>query len=187
MWEQWITTYGYFALFLGAMVEGEAVLILAGYSIARGYLHPLPTYLVAVAGAGVADAFYFWIGRSFGARLVRSFPRMRPLRARATLFMRRNGHTAAFLVRFAYGLRMVLPTMIGALRMRPAIFHIFASIAALCFAAIYLGIGYLFGQAIERLLIRVTGWETVLVVGVLIAGALAVAIREWRLYHNSPE
>lgn len=187
MWENWITNYGYVALFLGAMIEGEAVLILAGYSLARGYLAPLPTYLVAVAGAAVADALYFWLGRLAGARLIRSFPRLRPLRARATLIVRRNGHTAAFLTRFAYGLRLVLPMMIGALRMRPVIFHIFAGIAALCFAALYLGSGYLFGQAIGRLLARVSGWETIIVVGVLALGAVILAIREWRLYHAKPE
>jgi membrane protein DedA with SNARE-associated domain len=184
MWEHWIATYGYFALFLGTMLEGEAVLIIAGYSLARGYLDPAPTYLVAVSAAATADAMYFWLGRSFGARMVRAFPRLRPLRARATLFVRRNGHTAAFLSRFAYGLRLVLPMMIGALRMRPAIFHIFAALAAVCFAAVYLCVGYLFGQAIATLIGRVSAWETAIVVGVLLLGILAVAYRDWRIYRS---
>lgn len=187
MWEHWITTYGYFALFAGAMLEGEAVLILAGYSVARGYLDPVTAYLVAVSGAATADAGYFWLGRRFGGRLIRSFPRLRPIRARATLLMRRNGHTAAFLARFAYGLRLVLPIMIGALRMRPAIFHIFAGIAAVCFGGVYLGIGYLFGEAIERFLVQVTGRETALILGVLAIGLLLVVVRQWRLYHAESE
>jgi membrane protein DedA with SNARE-associated domain len=184
MWANWIASYGYLALFLGTMLEGEAVLIIAGYSLARGYLDPVPTYLVAVCGAATADATYFWLGRSFGARMVRAFPRLRPLRARATLFVRRNGHTAAFLSRFAYGLRLVLPMMIGALRMRPAIFHIFAALGAICFAAVYLCVGYLFGQAIATLIGRVSAWETAIVVGVLLLGVLAVAYRDWRIYHS---
>jgi membrane protein DedA with SNARE-associated domain len=187
MWEHWITNYGFIALFLGAMLEGEAVLILAGYSVARGYLPPLPTFFVAVAGAATADSFYFWLGRRFGAKLIRSFRRLRPLRARATLFVRRKGHAAVFLARFAYGLRFVLPTIMGAIRIRPGIFHPFALLAAFCFAALYLTIGYVFGQAIEEFLIRVHGWETAFFTGMLILGVLALVVRQWRLYHSSPE
>lgn len=182
MWEQWITRYGYLALFLGTMVEGEAVLIVAGYAIARGYLDPLPTYLVAVAGGMTADTAYFWLGRSFGAKLVRSHPRFRPLRARATLFLRRRGHSAAFLTRFAYGLRIVLPIMIGALRMRPGVYHLFDALGALTFAATYLLAGALFGPVLAALAARVGAREGLLLAGTLALGLVALAVRQWRIY-----
>lgn len=181
MWESWIQSYGYFALFLGAMLEGEAVLIVAGYTLSRGYLDPIPAFLVAAAGATVGDGLYFWIGRRFGARLIRGRPKLRPLRARATLLIRRRGHSAAFLQRFAYGLRMVLLVVLGAVRMRPLTFHLFDALSALCFAALYLTLGYLFGQAIQEFLGRVGPWETALIVGVLVLGAVTWALREWWL------
>ncbi len=70
MWAPYIQTYGYWAVLLGSILEGETILILAGYSIHRGYLDFLPTLLLAVAGGWLGDLFYLslllWKGVSSG-------------------------------------------------------------------------------------------------------------------------
>jgi membrane protein DedA with SNARE-associated domain len=186
MWAHWIQQYGYLALFLGTMVEGEAVLVLAGYSVAQGYLAPLRVFLLALAACITADSGYFWLGRTLGIGPIRSRPRLRPLRIRATAFVRRRGRSAAFLTRFAYGLRLVIPILLGAIRMRPSVFHRGQALGALCFTSLYLSVGFLFGRSIEAVIDRAPPWETLLVVGIPALGLVAWAVREWRIYHGPP-
>jgi hypothetical protein len=57
--QQWIETYGYWAVFLGGIFEGETVLIVAGYAISQGYLQVVPTFLLAAAGGFLGDFAYY--------------------------------------------------------------------------------------------------------------------------------
>ncbi|MGI9181485.1 MAG: DedA family protein [Longimicrobiaceae bacterium] len=185
MWAPYIQSYGYWAVLLGTILEGETVLILAGYSIHRGYLAFLPTLLLAAAGGALGDFFYFSLGRRYGPAATRKFRFLRPLRARATLLLRRWGRPTAFLTRFAYGLRIALPVTMGAARMRPAVFLPFNLLGALTFALVYLTLGYLFGEAMEELLGRVRPYERWIFLGLITTGVLIWAVRQWRLYHES--
>jgi membrane protein DedA with SNARE-associated domain len=186
MWESWIQNYGYIAVFFGSVLEGETVLILAGYSMSRGYLDPVPTFLLAVAGGTAGDSLYFWLGRRFGARLLRSLAVPRPYRARAKMVLRRWGRQAAFTTRFAYGLRLALPMLIGAARMPALLFHTFNLIAATLFAVLYLGLGFMFGEAVQEILGRVRPYEHRILLSVICLGAIIWIIREYRLLRSAP-
>lgn len=179
----WIESYGYWALLLGGILEGEVTFIAAGYAVSREYLHPLPTFLVAAAAGSMGDLIYYSLGRLHGPRLVRSFPLLRRLRARATLLLRRWGRAAAFLMRFAYGLRVVLPMITGATRFPFVLFLPFNLLGSACFAALYLALGYLFGETVEEVVGRVRAYEGWILLGLVAVGALVWAAREWRLFH----
>lgn len=184
---QWIETYGYWALFLGAVLEGETVLIVAGYAISQGYLAAGPAFLLAVAGGTLGDTAYFAIGRAYGQTAIRRFAALRRLRVRAVWFLRRYGAVAAFATRFAYGLRIILPMSIGAAKLRWAVFLLFNLLGAVAFAAVYLALGYLFGQTLEDLLGRVRPYERWITLGLLVVGALVWIVREWRLFRTPEE
>lgn len=186
MWESWIQTYGYLAVFVGGIFEGETMLILAGYAISRGYLDPLPTFVLAAAGGALGDATYFFLGRRFGPAAIRRFRFLRSLRARATLLLRRRGRTAAFLTRFMYGLRIILPLMMGAARFPVPLFLGYNALGALTFAAVYLTLGHLFGAAITRMLGRLRMPDLWILAALAALGAVIWALHEWRLYHNAP-
>jgi membrane protein DedA with SNARE-associated domain len=182
----WIERYGYLAVFVGGVLEGETTFIIAGYAANRGYLDVASTYLAAVAGALTGDFTYFWLGRLYGQRLIRAFPALRKLRARAVLFLRRWGRATAFFARFAYGLRAILPVSMGAARMRFPVFAAFNLLGSLCFAALYLALGYLFGETVEELLLRVRPYEKWILLGLVALGAAVWAAREWKLFHPRP-
>jgi membrane protein DedA with SNARE-associated domain len=186
MWETWIENYGYIAVFIGGILEGETVLILAGYSMSRGYLDPLPTFLLAVAGGTVGDSMYYWLGRRYGARLLQTLAVPRPFRARSKMLLRRWGRQAAFSTRFAYGLRLALPLLIGVTRMPAHLFHLYNLLAATLFAALYLGLGFLFGEAVQELLGRVRPYEHWILMGVIALGLCIWAVREYRLLRSAP-
>ena len=185
--EQWIEQFGPWAVFFGLMVEGEMALILAGYAVHHGYLPLLPTLLAGTAGGFCSDGLYYWLGRHFGARFLRARPKLRPLRARAILLLRKRGHMMALSVRFAIGIRIVLPTVMGAARMKPRIYHTYNLIGCFLFAVVYVALGYVFGRAIERLIDRLGISEVHVIVAVVVIGTIAWLVREWRLYHEMPE
>lgn len=185
--EQWIEQFGPWAIFIGLLVEGEMALILAGYAVQHGYLPLLPTLLLGTVGGFCSDGIYYWLGRIYGPRLLRSRPGLRPLRARAILLLRRRGHMMALAVRFAVGIRIVLPTVMGAARMRPRVFHSYNAVGAFFFAVVYLALGYVFGRAIQRVIAAAGISEVHFVVAVVVIGTLAWIRREWRLYHELPE
>lgn len=183
----WIDKYGLLAVFVGGILEGETTFVVAGYAASQGYLGLLPAYFAAVGGAMAGDVAYYLLGRWHGQRLIRAFPSLRKLRARAVLLLRRWGRTTAFLARFAYGLRVILPLSMGAARMRPATFLAFDFLGSLCFAALYLALGYLFGETVEETVQRVRPYEKWILAGLVAAGAAFWAAREWRLFHPRPE
>lgn len=176
-WGPWVVLFG-------AVVEGETVLVAAGYAVSQGHLPLLPTFALAVLGATLGDHLFYLLGRSWGPQLFRRVSALRRLRARATLALRRWGRATAFASRFAYGLRIVLSVSMGAARFPIRLFLPFNLLGATAFSALYLSLGYFFGEAVEELLGRTRGWQTPVLVGIAAAGALIWIIREWRLFHS---
>jgi membrane protein DedA with SNARE-associated domain len=187
MWQEWLDQYGYWIVFFGAIIEGETVLILAGFSLSRGYLDPATTYMLAVAGGAIGDFLYFLLGRRYGPAVFRRFRRLRPLRARAVLVARQWGRYAAFFTRFLYGLRVALPMTLGAVRLPRATFVAYNLAGALAFAALYLGLGYLFGEALREILGRVAPYERRIFLGIIATGTLIWVVREYRLFKAAKE
>jgi membrane protein DedA with SNARE-associated domain len=181
----WIEQYGYWAVLVGGILEGETVFVAAGYGLSQEYLRPLPTFLAAVAGGTIGDVAYYTLGRIYGARLIRAVPFLRRLRARAVLLLRRWGRASAFVTRFAYGLRIVLPLSIGAARLSWPVFLLFNLLGSVAFAATYLTLGYLFGETLEEILGRLRGYEGRILLGVALAGAVFWAVREWKLVRST--
>jgi membrane protein DedA with SNARE-associated domain len=187
MFGPFIETYGYLAVFIGAVLEGETVLILAGYSVSRGYLEFLPVLLLAAAGGIVGDLTYFMLGRRYGPRIIRRFPVLRRVRSRAILVLRRWGRFSAFVTRFAYGLRIALPMTMGAAKMRLLLFLVFNTLGAFSFALLYLTLGYLFGEAMQEILGRVRPYERWIVLGVVLTGVSIWVTREWALLRSTEQ
>ncbi|HEX6177032.1 MAG TPA: DedA family protein, partial [Thermoanaerobaculia bacterium] len=74
--EALLERFGYLAVFLGTFLEGEAILVIAGFFANGGQLKFIPVTLVGFAGAYIGHLFWFWLGRRHGVRLLDRFPRM---------------------------------------------------------------------------------------------------------------
>ena len=61
-----ITGLGYLAILTGTVIEGETVLIAAGFAAQRGYLSLPLVLLAAWVGAASGDHFFFALGRCKG-------------------------------------------------------------------------------------------------------------------------
>lgn len=177
---EWIQAYGLWAVLIGAVLEGEAVLIVAGYAVAQGLLPAGPTLLAAVLGATLGDHAFYLVGRTWGTALVRRSARLRRLRAHAVLQVRRWGRSAAFTLRFTYGLRAVLPLSLGAVRFPPGLFSPYNVLGALAFAVVYLTLGYLFGEAAQAVFTHVRGHLPIPLLILAVAAVIWLADRVLR-------
>ena len=73
--EYLISQYGYIALFIGVFIEGETILIAAGFAARLGHLSLTWVILIAFAGSLAGDQFYFFLGRVRGKTFLQKRPR----------------------------------------------------------------------------------------------------------------
>jgi membrane protein DedA with SNARE-associated domain len=185
-----IQDHGYWALFVGAFLEGEFVLLAAGFLAHRGYME-LPWALgVALAGTFSADQFFFMMGRLTTGWLRRSRP---ALFARAKLTgqrIRRHQWKVIFGFRFLYGTRVVVPFLIGAARYPVSRYLAIDAIAACSWTLLVGALGYLLGEALASLLPTLHRYELVVLLVVLGVAFLCKALfwRHRRKHpHHEPE
>src|SRR5215510_12241553 len=108
-----LDTYGYIAVFIGAFLEGETILALAGLAAYRDYLDFRWVVLVALFAGFLGDQFYFFLGRYRGQAIHGRHPE---LLARAHRFdaMLARWHAPLIIgIRFMYGFRIVGPILLG--------------------------------------------------------------------------
>lgn len=173
--------FGYLAVFVGTFLEGEAILVMAGFFAERGHLDLFLVILVAFIGAYVGHIFWFWLGRTQGVRLLDRFPKMKKHFGKGIRMFERYGAPAIFITQWLYGLRVTCAVIIGISRISVIKFLIYEAITCMIWAIVIGGLGYYFGQAIEAVLGKVEGIEK-WGLGILIVAALAF----W-IYHQMKE
>ncbi|MCC6212284.1 MAG: DedA family protein [Burkholderiales bacterium] len=169
---QLIADYGYWVVLAGTLLEGESVLVLAGFAAHRGLLDLSTVIAVAVMGGFLGDQVFFLAGRRYGERLLARFPAQAAPAARAKELLARHHIPVILGVRFLYGLRIVLPFTIGMSGIPVLRFQILNLIGAAIWAGCGAALGYLLGDAVERVLGRLEQYEAILF-AVIAAAALA--------------
>lgn len=143
-----ITHYGYAALVIGSMAEGETVTLLGGVAAHQGLLK-FPLVAVAVAlGGMMGDQLLYLLGRCYGGKILRRFPRYHTKIRRAQKMIQRHQYLFVIGTRFMYGFRVVGPLLIGASRLPPKIFLPLNIVGALIWALLFTTLGYLGGEVI---------------------------------------
>jgi membrane protein DedA with SNARE-associated domain len=175
-----ISEYGYVGLFVGCLLEGETLLVLAGFAAHQGYLQLHWVIVVALLGGFLGDQFYFWLGRWRGAWVMSRFPRLAPVFERANILIERYHEVLIVSVRFLYGLRTVGPIAFGMSAVLAWRFMLFNALGAAIWAVGIGGAGYLFGQAIELWLQDLKRVEEVLILAILFGGLVLWGWRRWK-------
>lgn len=143
-----ITHYGYAALVIGNMAEGETVTLLGGVAAHQGLLKfPLVAAAVALGGM-MGDQLLYLLGRCYGGKILRRFPRYHTKIRRAQKMIQRHPYLFVIGTRFMYGFRVVGPLLIGASRLPPKIFLPLNIVGALIWALLFTTLGYLGGEVI---------------------------------------
>ena len=149
--EDFITRWGYWAVFLGSLVEGESIILTASFMASMGILSLRKIMLMAFTGTLIADQALYWVGKWYGESILvflqGRFPSLRPYVQKAMGFLEKYKTAFILSFRFIYGIRIMSPVIIGSHRNISS--QRFASlnvVAALLWTVISCGIGYGFGD-----------------------------------------
>ena len=168
--------YGYLALFVGCLLEGETLLLLAGYAAQRGLMWLPAVIAVAFVGGTVGDQVFFFLGRWRGGALLARWPALQRGERRVSALLMRHHAWLIVGVRFMYGLRIVGPIMIGNARVGAGRFLALNLIGAAVWAPLVAGLGYAFGETLQWMLADLARYEQLgaaVIVLIVALGALA--------------
>lgn len=163
--------YGYWVVFVGTFLEGETVLLFAGFAAQRGLLKLPDVILLALAAGTLGDQLYFHLGRRLGTRLYSRFPALAARIPRVERLLARYQSPAILGIRFMYGLRIAGPAAMGALGVPPLKFLLLNIVGAGLWAALVATLGYLFANALEQVIQDLKLVEELVLVGILATGA----------------
>lgn len=175
-----IATYGYLAVFIGTLLEGETVLIAAGFAAHRGLLDWPLVVLVAMAGGTLGDQLMFLLGRWKGNALIERYPALARHKPRMHALLSRYNTIFILSVRFLYGLRIAGPLILGSFQVPVLRFAVLNILGATLWAALISGAGYTFGVAINSLIADMQKIEVVVFIAIPVLGVL---IWLWRRFH----
>jgi len=156
-----LLTYGYLLLFAWVMVEqlgiplpATPVLLAAGALSVDGPIRFPIAFAVGVAGALIADSFWFLVGRRHGHHVLRILCKlsMEPttcVRRTQDSFGRRRGVLLTF-AKFVPGLGMLAPPVAAQNGMAFTSFLLFDGIGISLWVGTLLMLGRLFGDALKR-------------------------------------
>ncbi|CAM6597076.1 DedA family protein [Enterobacter intestinihominis] len=180
-----IEQYGYAALVIGSVAEGETITLLGGVAAHQGLLK-FPLVVAAVAlGGMIGDQLLYFLGLRFGPTLLQRFARHQKKIRRAQRLIQRRPWLFVIGTRFMYGFRIIGPILIGASRLPPRIFLPLNILGAIAWALIFTTLGYVGGEVIGPWLhnldqhLKHWAW-LILVVAVVIGVRLWLKHREKR-------
>lgn len=165
-----VVSYGYLAVFLGTLLEGETILLSAGFAASRGLLHWPLVAAVAFVGATLGDQIAFLLGRWRGASLIARFPALALRAPRVHALLERHDVLLILSLRFLYGLRIAGPVILGTSGVSILRFALFNMLGAAIWAVLVAGAGYYFGVALTAAVADIKRIEAVILIGIPVVG-----------------
>jgi membrane protein DedA with SNARE-associated domain len=178
--ETLLTTYGYPLLFLGTFLEGETILLVAGFLAARNYLQLPWVICTAFLGSLAGDQLFFHLGRIKGAQLIARRPQWQIQAAKIQARLQTYHIPIILGFRFLYGLRNITPFAIGMSAISTKKFLLLNATGALVWSVVVSLLGYAFGEAFEAIFHRIKCFELLIISGIFITGGLLWLRHFWR-------
>ena len=185
--ESLIVTYGYLVIFIGTFLEGETILILAGFAARRGYLMLPGVILAAFLGSLFCDQLFFYLGRKHSQAIIARRPIWKSRVKKAQNLLDRFQTPMILAFRFLYGLRTVSPFVIGMSEVSAVKFLLLNAIGALTWAIVIGSGGYLFGSALEAVIGDIKHYEIIILGGIATTGILIWIVYYYHRSDRYPE
>jgi membrane protein DedA with SNARE-associated domain len=175
--EYLILRYGLAAVFVGAAVEGDLTLILAGVAAHLGYFPFASALAASVAGGFLGDLAWYTLGRVRGPKF-RAGRLYRRVGHRIEILARRLGAAELIASRFVYGTKAASMVFWGLHGMSLPRFLLVDAIGCVLGSLVFTGLGYAVSGSATVLLGRVRRVERWLL-GAVLVGALLVFVIHW--------
>lgn len=147
-----LETYGYLLLFPIAVMEGPIITVIAGFLVSLGIFNLFAVYAIVVVGDILGDAFWYLLGR-FGSgwrytRPIENFFGLTPERIETTRQKFEHHRFKMILAsKLLHGVGSAGLLTAGIVRMSYLTFAATSLAISLGQAAIFLALGYFFGEA----------------------------------------
>ncbi|WP_045767186.1 bifunctional DedA family/phosphatase PAP2 family protein [Xanthomonas albilineans] len=160
-------------ILLGTVVPALPLLFAIGVLIGLGRISGPYAVLSAALGALIGDGLSYWVGYRWGHRLRSYWPfkRYPQWLDRGEAMFRRNAFKSILVARYVGAIRPFVPAVAGMLKMPLRRYLPPSSLAAVTWALLFLGPGWLLGQAYEA--VAAVAGRLFLVLGLL---TLALAL-----------
>jgi membrane protein DedA with SNARE-associated domain len=166
--------YSYLIALIWTFLEGETIVLFAGFAAAQGLLNPFLLLVAAWLGSFSGDQFYFWIGRHFGLAILNRFPRWRYGVEAALRWLERYNTGFILSFRFIYGIRNLSSFAMGMSAIRWKRFCSLNFLAAGLWATSFIALGYFLGHAFRAVLGHLVRSFSLVMLGAFVTFAVAV-------------
>ena len=160
----------YIILFLYCALKSGALPLFGGYAAQQGVLDPVLVSVAALAGGYLGDELRFGVARRYGTAWVTGRPRLASWMERCERLLERYGVAYMFLYRYPKGMRTIGALPVGMTDISWRRFTLLNAASAIVWAILLVGVGYVFGEAIETVVAK--GWGLASVILLVFSVAL---------------
>lgn len=143
--DSFIQDWGYIALFLGSLIEGESIVLTVSSMCYFGKFSLPKVMMITFLGTLLADQILFYIGRFLGPKIFKTFPYLKEKSKKAFFLL--NKYQIPFILsfRFIYGIRIISPIVVGISNVSSLKYSVLNLIAAFIWTILSCGLGYFIG------------------------------------------
>lgn len=179
-----VDIYGYLAVFLGSLIEGDALLLVASFLAYLGKMNLLPVMIAAFFGTWLSDIIWFMLGRYGTQSLFMRWEWLNNLSQQSITIVGKRPRLMAVALRFMYGLRIIVPLALGKTNMSTRSFLFYNAVGVLIWVLVFSALGYFFASITESVFGRMKHLEIILpliIVSTLLCFIYASHIFEYAL------
>ena len=146
-----IAKYGYWALAFGTVLEGEGIVLLAGFWAHLGVLNLALVVFIAFLAATIGNTLAFLTGKYFGRMVAPRLSRHSHKLERISSYLQR--HQVMFILgfRFLYGVRSFIPYLLGMSRIATLRFFWLNALGSFLWAGLFSYLGFVAGGGLHIL------------------------------------
>jgi membrane protein DedA with SNARE-associated domain len=176
--EIFVHKFGYLALAGGTLLEGETVVIAAGFAAYMGHLNLPLVWTVTFATTFVGIELYFLIARFAGNAILSKKSTWRSKLQVANRYMAKYQNWTLPGFRFLYVVRNLFPLAFGVSDITIRRFTFWNALGAVIWSILFGSLGYLFGSAFEVIFKDITHYEAP-----ALGGIFAIGLTFWLARH----
>jgi len=165
-----ISEYGLVIIFFGMIVEGTAMILVTGLLCYMGVFSFPEVWIAAYLGAVAGDQVWFYLGRSYGKKIINRFPTLQAKFTQAPSLINSKADLVALFARFVYGGAIIFPLALGIHNYSKKRYLLLDCIGDSIWAIVGLGLGYYFGNGIELVFGKIEKLEHFLLLVIVIVG-----------------
>ena len=169
----WQLIIAYFAVYTSVFLEGETALVTSAFASKMGYLNVYVVGLFAFLGTLSSDWLWYFIGKSKGRKLLLKKEKLQKTAGKIDTLLERYPYLILLGYRYIYGLRTVIPLIIGMSSIRSRKFIVFSVFNTTVWVLIFTSAGYLFGSILESRMEMIRDYQLKFVIILVTTGLIS--------------